>query len=185
MVAALDEDDVVIAQGVRHHDEILAVDLLDEWLVAADIVEGMEIAELLQQRQRIGAAPEPVAVVAERTRAGGRFDHVAGRDQKRPLFLTTHRVLRAPARAMAGRLVTARDDFLGKRGMALNGLADHVRGDLDPVAIPEVQHGLRHRALLATASAGRPRPSHHRGPSPAARWPPCAATGCRSRPAGW
>src|SRR5438445_9224844 len=102
MVAALDEDDVVIAQGVRRHDEILAVDLLDEWLVAADIVDVIEIAELLQQRQRIGAAPEPVAVVAERTLAGGRFDHVAGRDQKRPLFLTTHRVLRAPARAMAG-----------------------------------------------------------------------------------
>src|SRR6266404_5314575 len=57
IVAALDQQNVVVAQGVRHDDEVFAVDLLDERFVAADIVDVIEVPELLQQRQGIRAAP--------------------------------------------------------------------------------------------------------------------------------
>src|SRR5882672_3731635 len=91
VVAALDQHDVVVAESVRHDDEVLAVDLLDEGLVATDVVDVIEVAELLQEGQRVGAAPQPVAVVAHWSLTGGCFDHVARLDQEPLLLVATHR----------------------------------------------------------------------------------------------
>ena len=98
------------------------------------------VPELLQQRPGIRAALQPVAVVADRTLAGGRFDHVACLDQELLLLVASHRVLRAPARTVTRSLVAARDDVLGEFRMAPDRLADHVGSDLDSMAIPEIEH---------------------------------------------
>ena len=39
IVASLDQQNVVVAQGVRHDDEVLAVDLFDEGLVTTDVAD--------------------------------------------------------------------------------------------------------------------------------------------------
>src|SRR5258708_6458634 len=139
VVPSFDQDNVVVAQRVGNNDEILAVDLLDERLVTADIVDVIEVAELLQQRQGIGTATQPIGVVAERALPGDLFHHIARRDQELPLVIAAHRELRAPARTMTGCLVATRDDLLGKRRMILGRLADHMGGDLDAVSIPQVE----------------------------------------------
>src|SRR5439155_25578091 len=114
--------------------------LLDERFVAADIVDVIEVTELLQQGHGVGAAPQPVAVVAHRPLTGGRFDHRSRLDQELLLLVTTHRVLRAPARTVTGRLVAARDDFPAELRMAPDRFADHMGSDLDSMAIPEIEH---------------------------------------------
>jgi hypothetical protein len=53
-----------------------------------------------------------------------------------------------PPRTVPGGFVPAFDDFSAKLQMALCRLADRVRGDLDAVPIPQIQHA---RDALAVA----------------------------------
>jgi hypothetical protein len=48
VIAALDQHNVVVAQRVGHDNEVLAVDEFDERLIAADIVDMIDVAQLLQ-----------------------------------------------------------------------------------------------------------------------------------------
>src|SRR5258707_13139643 len=103
------------------------------------MVDVIEVTELLEQGQGIRAAPQPVAVVADWTLTGGRFDHVARRDQELSLFLAAHRILGTPAGTVTGSLVPAPDDVPREVGMVLGRLADHVASDTDPMTGPAIE----------------------------------------------
>src|ERR1700730_7560338 len=113
---AFDQQNVVVAQGIGHNNEVLAVDWLDKRLVPAEIIDVIDVAELLQQGQGVRAAPQPVAVVADRALTRDRLDHVASGDQELLFLLAAYCILGAPARTVAGSLMATATISLASSG---------------------------------------------------------------------
>ena len=109
--------------SVGHDCKRLAVDRNDERLVAADVIDVIDEAQLLQQRERAGAAKLSAAIIADRTLAGRLGDHVDRALDEIALCLARHLVLDVVAAAMRAAFMAALRDLLRETGITFARLA--------------------------------------------------------------
>ena len=113
----VEKADVVEVRRIGHDRKWLVVDLFDEWLVAADVIDVIDEAQLLLQRERVGAAQLGAAVVADRALAGRLLDLIGCIFDEGAFVVARHLELDIMAAAMRAAFMTALGDLLGKRGL--------------------------------------------------------------------
>jgi hypothetical protein len=147
--------EVVEVACVGHDDERLAVNCGDKRFIAAQIIDVIEKAHLLQDRDRVGAAPHALCVVSDRVLSGEARDNVDAVLNEFPLVLASEMELLRVRDAVRGAFVSAISDLLGERWRPLEPLTGEERRHFDATAVtPNIAGLVMNAFATCTATSG-------------------------------
>src|SRR5713101_6918798 len=127
-VPSLVVDNVVHVERVGHHGEGLVSDAHQEWLIAADVVDVVGVAQLLQNLERVRCTPQPERIEADRPHACDSLDGGGRVRVALPFLFRGHGILRRPGLAVTRWFVAALYDLFRERGVLFDSGAHHVGG---------------------------------------------------------
>src|SRR6266851_3212325 len=138
-VPSLVVHNVVHMQRVGHHGEGLVPNVHQEWLIAADVVDVVGVAKLLQNLERLRCTPQPERIEADWPHAGDSLDGCGGVSVTLPLLFRRHGILRRPGLAVTGWFVATLDNLFCQRRVLFDCDTHHVRGHLYLAAVEHFQ----------------------------------------------
>src|SRR5258708_19161103 len=138
-VACLVVRNVVHMQRVGHYGKGLVSNVHQEWLIAADVVDVVGVAKLLQDLERLRCTPQPERIEADGPHARDSLDSCSRISVALPLLFGGPGILRLPGLAVTRGFVAALDNLFRERWVLFDSGAHHVGRHLYPAAVGYVQ----------------------------------------------
>src|ERR1700730_636051 len=134
-VTSLVVHNVVHVERVGHHCEGLISNIHEEWLIAADVVDVVGVAKLLQDLERLRCTPQPERIEADWPHACDSLDGCGRVSVALPLLFRGHGILRRPGLAVTGWFVATLDNLFCQHWVLFDCGANHVGGHLYLAAV--------------------------------------------------
>src|SRR5260370_885812 len=117
-------------QRVGHYGKGLVSNVHQEWLIAADVVDVVGVAKLLQDLERLRCTPQPERIEADGPHARDSLDSCSRISVALPLLFRGHGILRRPGLSVTRGFVAALDNLFRERWVLFDSGAHHVGSHL-------------------------------------------------------